>query len=540
MRVHGAFRRPAVLAATATVLAFPLITPPAQGDSTDRPSVRISDTSLDRKLPYLGVTDLEKMLESGRVTSVQLARAYLRRMAAYNGDRAHGVNAIIAKNRDALREAARLDRERRAGRVRGPLHGIPIVIKDNTDMAGMPTTSGSESLARFRPPDDAYQVRRLRASGAFVLAKTNLHEFAYGITTISSRGGQTRNPYDLTRNPGGSSGGTGAAVASAFAPIGMGTDTCGSIRIPAAQNSLVGLRPTIGLSSRDGVAPMSDTQDTMGPLGTSVPDVATVLNATVGYDPADPSTARGVGRHPRDYVGPLRHATLRGARIGLFTDLLGTKPAERPTTAVIHRAVRELRRAGATVVTVHRPDIIDTVNHADAIGLEFERDLNTYLTSPGNRAPRSLARLRAPRDEVTLADIVASGKVTPSVMKIIKPLVGSTGKHPREYRATLAAHAKLRHQLDRLLRHRRLDAITYPTLKRTAMKIGKDQLGSNCGPSARSGLPALTVPAGYTRAGMPVGLELLGRPFTEPTLLGLGQAYEQSTHHRRPPELHKP
>lgn len=533
MRILDRFRRPLPLAVLSAVLGLTLAAPPAYATAT----ARMSPADLDHHLPYLHVSDLTRLLDAGRTTSADLTAAYLRRIAGHNGDHDHGINAIIAENPDAAREAARLDRERRAGHVRGPLHGVPIVIKDNTDLAGMPTTSGSTSLAALYPPDDATQVRRLRAAGAVIIAKTNMHEFAYGITTISSLGGQTRNPYDLTRNPGGSSGGTGAAVTSGFAAAGMGTDTCGSIRIPSAHNDLVGLRPTLGLSSRDGVTPMSDTQDTLGPLGTSVRDVATMLDATVAYDPKDPVTARGDGHRPAGYATALRPGALRGARIGLFTDLLGSSPAERPTTGVIDHAVTELRRAGATVVPVHRPDLVTEADASDVIPYEFERDLNRYLASPGMRVPAALARLRAPYDRVTLADIVASGQVTPSVMTIIKALVGTTGASPEKYGAALTQRARLQKGLDGLLSGRRLDALAYPTLKEQAAPIGEEQKGSNCALSAHSGFPALTVPAGFTPQGMPVGLELLGRRFAEPTLLGLGYAYERATDHRRVPAV---
>ncbi len=209
-----------------------------------------------------------------------------------------------------------LDRERAAGKVRGPLHGIPIVVKDNFDTADMPTTGSSIALATYRPARDAYQVARLRAAGAIVVGKTNLHELASGIVTVSSLGGQTRNPYDPSRNPGGSSGGTGAAIAANFAAGGLGTDTCGSIRIPASHNSLVGLRPSAGLSSRAGVIPLSHTQDVAGPLARTVRDVALLLDATVGVDPADPATTAGRGRTPRTYVDGLADIESQGCAAG--------------------------------------------------------------------------------------------------------------------------------------------------------------------------------------------------------------------------------
>ena len=237
------------------------------------------------------VTELAAALESGTATSQDLVAQYLARIEAYD-QQGPMLNAVVTVNPDAMAVAASLDAERATGSVRGPLHGIPVVVKDNYDTGDMPTTAGAIALATSIPPDDAFQARKLRDAGAIILAKTNMHELAYGLTTVSSFGGQTRNPYDPTRNPGGSSGGTGAAIAASFAAVGMGSDTCGSIRIPSSHQSLVGLRGTRGLSSRDGIIPLSSTQDIGGPLARSVEDLAITLDATVGFDPADPVARR--------------------------------------------------------------------------------------------------------------------------------------------------------------------------------------------------------------------------------------------------------
>ena len=235
------------------------------------------------------IPELQAAMASGETTSAALVQQHLDRIAAF--DRAGPrLNAMIMINPGALEEAAELDREREEKGPRGPLHGIPIVLKDNYDTHDMPTTASAVAMAGFVPPDDGTQVRKLREAGAIFIGKTNLHEFARGIETISSLGGQTRNPYDPRRNPGGSSGGTAAAVAANFAAVGMGSDTCGSIRIPAANNNLFGLRVTQGLSSRDGIVPLALTQDVGGPLARSMIDLVTVLDATVGADPADPQT----------------------------------------------------------------------------------------------------------------------------------------------------------------------------------------------------------------------------------------------------------
>lgn len=499
---------------------------------------RATDAELADWVVDLDANALRELLATGEVTSVQLVKAYQARIDAYEEAYADqpGVNAVIVEDPRAVAAAARLDNERRRGQVRGPLHGIPILIKDNYDTFDLPTSNGSLALERWHTADDAEQVARLRAAGAIIVAKTNLHEYASGITSISSLGGQTRNPYDQTRNPGGSSGGTGAGIAAGFGAVGMGSDTCGSIRIPAAHNSLVGLRPTHGLSSRDGIAPMSYTQDVGGPIAKSVTDVALVLDATAGYDPDDPSTAASVGEVPASYLPSLDDDALSGARIGVLTDYLGTSAAEQPTTALIRAAVDDMAAQGASVVELPTQAALMSAGGASGvINDEFERDLNLYLAAPGSTFPRSLALLEPPFDAVTMDDIITSGKVTPTVLSSLRSRQGvSTG--PQEaYHQRLARRAEAQTLLRTLLEANDLDALVYPTIRQQAALIGQSQPGSNCSLSANTGFPALTVPAGFTPDGMPVGVELLGLPFSEPTLLGLGYDYEQATHHRTPP-----
>lgn len=499
---------------------------------------RATDAEVADWVVDLDVDTLRELLAAGEVTSTQLVKAYQARIDAYEEAYADqpGINAVITEDPRAVAEAAKLDTERRRGHVRGPLHGIPILVKDNYDTGDLPTSNGSLALERWRSADDAEQVARLREAGAIIVAKTNLHEYASGITTISSLGGQTRNPYDQTRNPGGSSGGTGAGIAAGFGAVGMGSDTCGSIRIPAAHNSLVGLRPTHGLSSRDGIAPMSYTQDVGGPIAKSVTDVALVLDATAGYDPDDPSTEASLGQVPATYTTALDDDALDGARIGVLTDYLGTSAAEQPTTALIRAAVDDLAAQGATVLELPaQPALMSAVGASGVINDEFERDLNLYLAAPGSRFPASLARLEPPADVVTMDDIITSGKVTPTVLSSLRSRQGvSTG--PQEaYHQRLQRRAEAQTLLRTLLEQNDLDALVYPTIRQQAALIGLSQPGSNCSLSANTGFPALTVPAGFTPDGMPVGVELLGLPFSEPALLGLGYDYEQATHHRTPP-----
>ncbi|ONI87959.1 amidase [Actinosynnema sp. ALI-1.44] len=532
--------RSAVLAAGLVVLATAAVpTSAAAGNGAALADNRATPGEIARWVVDMDVTGLRGLVKSGRVTSVQLVKAYQARIDAY--ERAYadqpGINAVIRRNPSAIADAARLDTERRRGHLRGPLHGIPILLKDNYDTRDMPTSNGSLALRHWRTADDAEQVERLRRAGAVVVAKTNLHEFASGIETISSLGGQTRNPYDQTRNPGGSSGGTAAGIAAGFGAVGLGSDTCGSIRNPAAHNSLTGLRPTQGLSSRDGIAPISNTQDVGGPIARSVSDIALVLDATAGYDPDDPDTRVSIGRIPRTYTAALSDTALHGARIGVFSDYLGTSPPTQATTALVRAAVKDMASHGATVVELPaQPALLSAVDASYLINDEFERDLNRYLAAAGSRFPRSLARLEPPADIVTLADIVTSGQVTPTVLVRLKDRLGRSTGPQDAYHQRLARRAEAQRLLWTLLADHDLDALVYPTVQHQAAPVGQPQEGNrSCALAANTGFPALTVPAGFTPDGMPVGVELLGRPFSEPTLLGFGFDYEQASRHRRPP-----
>ncbi|MFI7539462.1 amidase [Streptosporangium sp. NPDC049376] len=534
--------RAAALAAGVLLLAAPAVAAGAATDDGAAPGGAGSRTApgdIAEWVVDMDATRLRELLASGQVTSARLVKAYQARVDAYEQAYADqpGVNAVIRMDPTAIADAARLDAERRLGRVRGPLHGIPILVKDNYDTGDLPTSNGSLALRNWRPADDAEQVARLRAAGAIVVAKTNLHEFASGIETISSLGGQTRNPYDQTRNPGGSSGGTGAGVAAGFGAAGLGSDTCGSIRSPAAHNSLVGLRPSQGLSSRDGIAPLSDTQDVGGPIAKSVSDIALILDATAGYDPDDPSTKASIGRIPRTYTATLDDTALVGARIGVFTDYLSTSGPAQVTTALVRAAAGDMASQGATVVDLPaQPALISAVDGSSVFTDETERDLNRYLAAPGTRFPRSLARLEPPADIVTLADIVASGQVTPTVLKRLKERLGTSTGPQDAYRQRLARRAQAQQLLHKLFEDNDLDALVYPAVSQQAAPIGRPQEGLRvCALAANTGFPALTIPAGFTPDGMPVGVELLGRPFSEPALLGLGFDYEQATRHRHPP-----
>ena len=468
------------------------------------------------------VRELTGALERGEVTSVELVDAYLARIAAFD-QQGPTINAIVTINPNARDMAQRLDHERTEGRIRGALHGIPALVKDNYDTADMPTSAGTLALATSMPPDDAAQVARLRAAGAIILGKTNMHELARGITTIASFGGQTRNPYDPERNPGGSSGGTGAAVAASFGAFGMGSDTCGSIRIPSAHHHLVGLRGTRGLASGDGIIPLSTTQDIGGPLTRSVEDLALALDATVGPDPADPATLAGEGQIPQTYTAHLNAGALAGARLGVVEALLGSGAAEQPVRDVIERAVEEMERLGATAVEITEPDLAELVQGASVIRQEFRFDVNAYLEATPGAPVRSLAEL------------VEAGLYHDILERGLADTLQIASHEADGYREALAKRDTVRDTVIELMDEQDLDALIYPTIRRTARPIGQPQQGSNCALSAVSGLPAITVPAGEADDAMPVGLEMLARPWEEPRLIELAYAWEQQEQRRQPP-----
>ena len=468
------------------------------------------------------ILDLQQALEEGRVTSRQLVDLYLERIAAYDGAGPE-LNAITRLNPRAGEEAEALDAERADGTVRGPLHGIPVLMKDNYDVAGMPTTGSSLALSGLRPPDDAFQVARLRGAGAIVLGKTNLHELAAGITTISSLGGQSRNAYEPARNPGGSSGGTGAGVAASFAAVGWGSDTCGSIRIPAAVHNLVGLRPTKGLSSIDGILPLSHSQDTGGPLARTVTDLAIALDATVGPDAADPATAVLEGRPTPAFQAALDPAALEGARIGVLSDWLEEDGGGGRITEVLRAALAEMDALGAQVVDVTIPDLDSLLQNTGLIDLEFKFDLMDYLAGVPDAPVASLE------------EIVEAGLHHEALDGTFRRRIARTEQPTDEYEGTFERRRVLRDAVIGFMAETELDALAYPTMRQEAALIGAAPVGSTCSLSANTGLPALTVPAGFTETEVPAGLELLGRPLDDARLVAYAYAFETASPKRRAP-----
>lgn len=472
------------------------------------------------------IPEIRSALEQGRLSSVQLVQQYLDRIQAYDrqGPR---LNSIVRLNADALDIARALDEERQRTGSRGPLHGVPIVVKDNYNTDDMPTTGGSVALANFVPSENAAQIDKLIQAGAIILAKTNLHEYAYGITSIGSLLGQTRNPYDPRRVPGGSSGGTGAAVAASFAAAGFGSDTCGSIRIPSAFNNLIGLRPSKGLSSIYGILPLSHTQDVAGPLARSAEDLAIILDVVIGYDARDEATAIVQGASLPGFIERLGSVDLAGLRIGRLQEYFeGTEANLRRS---LEDALDWYEQQGAEIIDVEIPDMADLIRRSGLIGHEFKPDIDQYLTQFSVDENLNL----------NLNSIVSQGLYHEAVGGVLSRS-NESKLDEQAYQLAIATRAQLRKAIEAVIAELALDAIAYPTIKRTQVFTGEAQAGSNCSLSANSGLPALSMPVGFTGNGLPVGLELLGGFLQDAELLAMAYAYEQALTPRRAPSTTPP
>src|SRR5713101_4829392 len=473
------------------------------------------------------VAQLQAAMAVGVLTSRELTQHYLDRIARYDkaGPR---LNAFLLLNPRALDEADALDKERAAKGARGPLHGIPVVVKDNMNTKDLPTTGGSSAFASAQPQADAFIVAKLRAAGVVLLGKTNLHELARAGTTVSSLGGQTLNPYDLSRTPGGSSGGTAVAVAANMASVGLGSDTVNSIRSPASACDLVGLRPTRGLVSRSGIIPAALTQDMAGPIGRTVADVAVVLEVIQGPDAKDPTTVDAAGMARRTYRDSLVQDGLRGARIGVLRSFFGAKPEHHEVNRVVGEAIARMRSLGAEPIELQMPlDVEQLIASMDVQKWESKTQIDAWLRDLGPGAPPIH----------TFDDWVASGKFDKTLEKGLK--AAQPFDHPEndpEYLQRIGPHKEaLQKQVIAILGENKLDAIVYPHQKRLVVPIGESQVERNGFLASITGFPAITVPAGFSSGGVPIGVELLGRPYAEPTLLKLAYTYEKGTHNRRPP-----
>jgi amidase len=492
-------------------------------------------------LDELTVRDLQDAMAAGRYSSHRLVELYLERITAIDRG-GPALRSVLEVNPDALAIADALDAERRSGRVRGPLHGIPILLKDNIDTHDrMMTTAGSLALQGSIADRDAFVVDRLRAAGAVILGKTNLSEWANFRSTRSTsgwsgRGGLVKNPYVLDRNPCGSSSGTGSAIAANLAAVGVGTETDGSIVCPSGANALVGIKPTVGLVSRTGIIPISHTQDTAGPMTRTVADAAILLGAMTGVDPRDKATAGAAGRTVPDYTTSLRADGLKGARIGVARKkYFGYSTA---TDALVETAIAEMKKQGAVIVD---PADIPSAAQLDACELdvllyEFKADINSYLAGRDALAPvHSLKELIA-------FNLREKEREMPFFEQEL--LLQADKKGPLTSPAYRQALARCRTRsrtagIDAVMTRHRLDAIVAPTGSPawvTDLVNGDHFLGASSTPAAVAGYPSVTVPAGFAH-GLPVGLSFIGRAWSEATLIKLAYAYEQGTRLRKPPQF---
>ncbi|MEE2669559.1 MAG: amidase family protein [Gemmatimonadota bacterium] len=477
------------------------------------------------------VSGIHTELATGMIDCAELTKAYLRRIEAYD-DRGPKLNAILTVNPRAHEIAEELDQAYALSGLGGrPLHCVPVILKDNYNTSDLPTTGGSTTLARSVPRKDAFIVERLKQAGAVIIAKANLTELARGGTTVSSLGGQTRNPYDLTRTPGGSSGGTGAAIAASFGVLGTGSDTGQSTRSPASAQSLVGIRPTRGLLSRSGIIPRSFTQDEAGPITRTVEDAARMLDVIVGYDPADPITAFSVDKIPSSYTAFLDHDGLRGARVGLLLDFLGEQAVHREVNSVMEIVAETMTGMGATVVPIRIPKLVELTRDIALSEFEGKSAFNRYLEDLGSSAPVT-----------TLQEFIVRGEFHPSIRPSLEAdQRRDDGLKDPEYRIRILRRDDLRTAVMTVMAENELDAILYPHQRRLVVPIGEEQVERNGVLSNSTGFPAITVPGGFSAPmasapiGVPIGIELLGPEWSEPTLISLAYAFEQATRIRRSP-----
>ena len=487
------------------------------------------------------IADINEAIDAGAINSERLVELSLARIAAYD-DAGPKLNAVMLLNPNAIERARQLDAERMETGRRSPLHGIPVVLKDNIDTMDMPTTAGSFMLKGSVPPDDAFLTRQLREAGAIILAKLNMSEFA-SADAMNSLDGPTYNPHDPRRTPSGSSGGTGAAIAAAYASVGLGTDTGGSVRGPSAANGIVGLKPTLGLLSRDGIIPLALSFDTAGPMARSVYDVAVALGVMTGIDKADPATARSQGNIHKDYTKFLDEDALDGARIGVARDFM---ESDEEVDWIIEASLQAMRDAGAEIVDVELPEWLLEARGKFYRAIryrEFRAQIEDYLATTGSDYPKTLTEL-IERSKTLTARREDGVIPNPGRWQLMLREEESGELSDYEYIA-VRDHALplIRGVIGGLIESENLDAIVYPTSPTRPERVDPDPDpegepgggGSAVILANMSGFPDLIVPAGFTGRGLPVAISFLGPAFSEPRLLALGYAFESRTKARRLP-----
>jgi amidase len=493
----------------------------------------------------------------GEVTTRQVVAAYLARIQAYDKQGPY-INSFISLNKKALEEADTLDARLKAeGKLSGPLHGVPVVIKDCIDAVGMPMTSGFQGWKNYYPPTDAPLVAKIKAAGGIILGKVSLSEFTSGggdnINSVLS--GFSRNPYNTAFATGGSSGGTGASVAANLALVGVGTDTGGSIRMPSAHNALAGIRPTVGLVSRTGIWPNNSVRDTAGPMTRTVTDMAILLDAMVGLDPKDAATQRAVGHIPATFTSVLKKDALKGARLGVLRQVFNPKITDPRIIANFEKTIAELKAAGAEIIDNFTVPEIDTLPRAPQTAARRKADVIKFFADhPGMpyNSPQAMAdsRLAHPLHQAGLENVAAAGPAETDAATI----------------KGLETEEAYRVAFTKAMNAQRIDAVIFPTWSQLPVVNGDRNTqvmtnepkpnpaaaGGATGAGASAGIvtglgssltfvgstlqwPALSVPSGYLGQGLPVGLQILGRAWDDAKIIGYAYAYEQATHYRRPP-----
>jgi amidase len=484
------------------------------------------------------IANVHDAMKAGRLTCVALVGLYLKRIEAYDKN-GPAINSIVLINPDAEKRAAELDRQFAQSGLTGPLHCVPMIVKDNFETKGLQTSNGALAFAGYIPDQDAFLVKRAKDAGAIVLAKSNMAEWAFSpYETVSSiLPGYTRNPYALDRVTAGSSGGTAAAIAASFGLVGFGSDTGNSIRGPSSHQALVGIRSTMGLTSRAGVFPLSLLADIAGPIARTVEDATKVFQVVVGADPNDPVTSTAAAHLPQDYGASLNRVSMSGAVIGVLHQAYERNSTDPEIVRIFMAAVEDLRRAGATIVDPATVEGLDAIRRPRDTGpcMGFKYDLNHFLASRGERVPVK-----------TLADIIKSGRFHPSVQGRLE----NAEKGPENGPETPACQAesayrdKVREAVVKTMDNLHLDAFVYPTWSNPPRLIG--DLNTPAGDNSQfysptTGFPAINVPMGFTRGGtLPAGMTIYGRAWSEPMLVKLAYAYEQTTHHRRAPSSTPP
>lgn len=485
---------------------------------------RIEETTID---------DIHAGYRSGAISAVELVSRYLARIEAYDR-KGPALNSVITVNANAEAEAAKLDAAFKSKRdLIGPLHGIPVVVKDQAETAGIQTTFGSIAAKGYVPSKDATAIRKLREAGAIILAKTAMPDWATSWFGYCSMIGETKNPYDLGRDPGGSSGGTGCAVAANLGAIGVGEDTGGSIRLPASFDNLFGLKVTPGLISRTGMSPLVVFQDSAGPMCRTVTDLAKLLQLMVGFDPEDPYTATAVIAGHTDYVSRLDKGALKGKTIGVVRSLFGSNsdPESACVNSVVEGAIGALKSAGAKIVDVDLPDVWKFIEYSSLYINHSRSAIDSFIASRPQLPHR------------TLKEIYDAKKFHPALDLLVDIVGGPTDPYSdSEYYPRYVTAEKFRRSVLNEMGKAGAHALVFPTTQvqsptRKELNAGRWkclEFPTNTLVGAQTWMPAMSVPAGFTPGGVPVGMEILGLPYREGDLIALAYAFEQATHNRKP------